>query len=130
MKEITQKTIEDFILKTDIRLIASQQKLCIPIINRIYHKMKFGIRFSPIKVCDNLIIDGHHRYISSLLAGIEIENIPSLKSSTTIEHRWEEIYFDTNEWDTNWKIEQLNRIDAENNNISIQLIEKISRNSF
>ena len=75
MKEITQKTIEDFILKTDIRLGATQQKLCIPIINRIYHKMKYGIRFSPIKVCDNLIIDGHHRYISSLLAGIEIENI-------------------------------------------------------
>ena len=130
MKEITQKTLKEFILKTDIQLKATQHKLCIPIINRIYHKMKYGVKFSPIKVCEDLIIDGHHRYISSLLAEIPIMQIPSLKTNATKSINWNKLSFDVNEWDTLSKIENLNREDAENNNISLQIIEKISTNKF
>jgi len=30
--------------------------------------MRNDNKFDDIKICDNLVIDGHHRYISSLLA--------------------------------------------------------------
>jgi hypothetical protein len=130
LEEITQQILEEFIHKTDILLKPTQHKLCIPIINRIYHKMKYGIQFPPIKVCDQLIIDGHHRYISSLLADNIIEQIPSLKSISTFSKQWKELTFDNSDWDTTSKIDYLNRQDAEHNNISIQIVEKISTNKF
>jgi hypothetical protein len=116
--------------KRDMQLNATQSKLCIPIINRIYHKMKYGIQFPAIKVCEDLIIDGHHRYVSSLLAEITIPQIPSHRTNATKRIDWNELSFDANDWDTLSKIENLNRQDAENNNISIQIIEKITTNKI
>lgn len=68
MKQITKEVVIDFIKKNEIELKATHAKLCLPIINRLYKKMATGIKFSNIKVADGLIIDGHHRYLASLLA--------------------------------------------------------------
>lgn len=47
-------------------LLPNQGALSIPIIERIYKKMLKKIKFSAIHVSsDNLIVNGHHRYISS-----------------------------------------------------------------
>jgi hypothetical protein len=45
-----------------------------------------GIKFDDIKVCDSLIIDGHHRYVSSLLANINLDKAKSSKTSATIKY--------------------------------------------
>lgn len=45
--------------------------------------MLLGIEFSPIKVADDLIVDGHHHYVASLLAKTNIDIIPSLKTAAT-----------------------------------------------
>ena len=87
--------------------------------------MMNGIKFDDIKICENLVIDGHHRYISSLLAEIEIGKIKSLKSSATKECKWNDIEFDENDWDTISKIQYLNQRDAEYNHVDIETINDI-----
>ncbi|MFD2287436.1 hypothetical protein GJU39_07690 [Pedobacter petrophilus] len=62
MERITNKIIWNILNEGKAVLLSSHAKLSIPIINRIYKKMINNIKFDDIKVCDNLIIDGHHRY--------------------------------------------------------------------
>ena len=77
METITSKQIVELLKKKDLLFYSSHDKLSLPIINRISKKMAHGIKFDAIKVCDNLIIDGHHRYISSVLTDKKIEIIKS-----------------------------------------------------
>ena len=125
MKTITADFINDFINCNEIELKPTQKRLSIPVLNRIYQKMMNGIRFGEIKVCDNLIIDGHHRYLSSLMSKYPIKTIPNSKTSATIELEWKHILFEENDFDTYWKIAYLNEIDAEYNSIPLESIIKI-----
>lgn len=127
MGKITAEIIQNFLVENQIEFYSTHQTLCLPIINRIYHKMMFGIKFDEIKIYKNLIIDGHHRYISSLLAGIKIEFIKSYKTSATVLYEWKNVEFVDEEWDTPFKINQLNKIDAEFNNIDIEKLIEISK---
>jgi len=70
--QINVKHIKEFIASNKIPFAATQSKLCVPIIARICRKMAHGIKFDEIKVCDNLIIDGHHRYVCALLMKFDI----------------------------------------------------------
>lgn len=65
-----------------------------PIIDRIYRKMVAGIKFSGIKVADNLICDGHHRYLASLLANAIIEQLPTSITSATNIIDWQLVIFE------------------------------------
>ena len=89
--------------------------------------MKNGIKFELIKVNGNFIIDGHHRYISSKLAKIEIGNMNYPKSSATIEYSWNAVKFVNEEWDTIDKIQYLNELDAEYNNIPLEKMIEITK---
>ena len=125
MIEITLKEIKRFIDNKEIALTSTHHKLSLPVIKRIYKKMVNGIKFDDIKICENLVIDGHHRYISALLAEIEIGKIKSLKSSATKECQWNDVEFDENDWDTDSKIQYLNEKDAEYNQVDIEIINNI-----
>jgi hypothetical protein len=127
MKEINKEQILNAIKDSDSVLIATHRKLCLPIINRIYKKMINGIKFDDIKVCETLIIDGHHRYVSSLLANIKLDKAKSSKTSATIEYDWKEVEFVEEEWDTEDKITRLNELDAEFNNMSIEKIIELTK---
>lgn len=89
--------------------------------------MRNGIKFDDIKVCENLIIDGHHRYVSSILAGIELDRAKSSKTSATTIYSWKEVEFVNEEWDTEDKIRRLNELDAEFNNLSLEKIIEITK---
>ncbi len=52
-----------------------------------------GGDFWSIRVDDGVIIDGHHRYVASRLAEINIQSIPSNKTSATIVTPWESVTF-------------------------------------
>lgn len=127
MEDINKQFIINTLKNGKADLITTHDRLSIPIINRIYKKMMNGIKFHDIKVCDNLIIDGHHRYVSSLLANIELNKVKSSKTSATIPHEWLKVDFVDEEWDTNDKINRLNKIDAEFNNIPLERIIEISK---
>jgi hypothetical protein len=86
-----------------------------------------GVKFDDIKVCDTLIIDGHHRYVSSLLANSKLNEVKSSKTSATIEYDWVEVKFVEEEWDTPEKIKILNELDAEFNNMTIEEIIEMTK---
>lgn len=127
MCKINKEIILEAIEKSDNTLITTQNKICLPIINRIYKKMRNGIKFDAIKVCDTLIIDGHHRYISSILTKIELDQTKSYKTSATIEYEWVDVEFVEEEWDTKHKIKRLNELDAEFNNISLEKLIEMTK---
>ena len=120
METVTKEIIEKFIQKNEIRLASTHTKLCIPVIDRIYKKMSGGIKFAGIKIDDNLICDGHHRYIASLLANFQIETLQGKRTSATSVINWQSVDFVEDDWDTAAKIKILNEQDAEFNDISLE----------
>ena len=127
MENINKERILKALKESETILITTHNKLCLPIINRIYKKMINGLKFDDIKVCDTLIIDGHHRYVSSILANIKLDEAKSSKTSATTEYDWMEIEFVEEEWDTEEKIKRLNELDSEFNNISIEKIIEMTK---
>jgi hypothetical protein len=127
VQQITKEYVETILKDQKITLKSTQKKLCFPIINRIYKKMKSGIKFSAIKVDENLIIDGHHRYIASIMAEVPLELIPSNMTSATTIIDWSQILLDSEDWDTTAKINMLNAIDAEFNNISFEKLDELTK---
>lgn len=87
--------------------------------------MSAGIKFSGIKVENNLICDGHHRYIDSILANFPIERFSGIVTSATTVVNWELVIFEDDDWDTPAKIKMLNEQDAEYNNIPIEKISEL-----
>ena len=124
MKQISKEDVIALVAANDLELKSTHNKLCLPIIVRIYKKMAIGIKFSGIKVDENSIIDGHHRYLASLLAGVTLERFISVKTSATIITDWNSIDFDEEDWDTEAKIKILNEADAQYNNMSVEKISK------
>ena len=127
MENVNKEVILNAIKDSDFILKATHKKLCLPIIIRINKKMINGIKFDDIKVCDRLIIDGHHRYVSSLLANIKLDEAKSSKTTATIEYDWKEVEFVEEEWDTEDKISRLNELDAEFNNMSLEKIIELTK---
>ena len=126
LKQITSDFIKKFIQGNEIRLMSSHHKLCVPIINRLCQKMWKGIKFDEIKECEGLIIDGHHRYLSSLITSTNIGLVPSYKTSATTQYNWADIEFDDNDWDTDSKILYLNELDAKYNGIDLEVVKEIT----
>ena len=125
MDKIDKHTLHDLISSINQPLLSTHNKLCLPIIRRIYKKMSNGIKFDDIKVNEQLIIDGHHRYISSLLANVNLNTIKSSKTSATTQYEWNEVEFVDEEWDTESKIMRLNELDAKFNGITLKRIIEI-----
>lgn len=126
MEEITAEFIKAFIRTNDIPLVATQTRLCIPIIFRMCRKMSSGIRFDDIKVCDKLIIEGHHRYLSALISNFELGSVPTNSTSSTKPTGWDLVEFDEDDWDTPAKIAHLNQLDAEYNGLDIDFVTRLT----
>lgn len=122
MSSIVKETIVEYLKENVPELHSTHKILCFPIINRLYKKMKMVIRFSAIKVVDNIIIDGHHRYVASLLAQIELDRTPYQTTSAKSITEWKSIEFVDEDWDTNAKILFLNQQDAEYSGIAMEEI--------
>jgi len=125
LEKVTRQIIQELIDEKEIELFSTHAKLCLPIINRIYKKMAAGIEFAGIKVENNLICDGHHRYVASILANFTLERISGSSTSATVKVNWESVTFDEEDWDTLAKINMLNEQDAHYNNIPIDKIVEL-----
>lgn len=88
----TKYDIQELIYQNRIELNSTHTKLCIPIIKRMYKKMKAGVRF------------------------------PTYSTSATMITPWESVIFEDEDWDTKAKIKMLNQQDADYNEISIEKI--------
>ena len=125
MKEIKVEFIKELIKKVEIPFIPTQTKLCIPIIIRLCQKMAHGIKFDDIKVCENLIIDGHHRYLSALMMNFKLGKVEGNITSATLPVAWDKVEFDEQDWDTPAKIAHLNELDAKYNGLDIEFVKQI-----
>lgn len=119
---IQNKDIQNLIQQKQLEFNSTEPKLCIPIINRIYKKMKAGIRFSGINVEDSIICDGHHRFIAAHFAEYTLEQYPSISTSATRVTPWESVIFEDEEWESQEMIEKFNQEDAAYNGITIEKI--------
>lgn len=124
MQKVTKEAIEALIHENEIELSSTHAKLCVPVIDRLFRKMLAGIKFSAIKVDNNMICDGHHRYLASLFANYAIERIPGISTSATTLVDWRLVVFEEQDWDTEAEVNRFNEQDAAYNNIPIdKLVE-------
>lgn len=122
MKNINKEIVLELISNSEIELSSTHTKLSLPIINRIYRKMLANLKIPAIKVQDNQICDGHHRYVASLLANYQLERISWVSSSASIIIDWETVSFDEHDWDTPEEIDLRNRQDAAYNDMPVAKI--------
>ncbi len=101
MGRLTISVVQDLLNKQSGGLSSTQEKLCLPILNRFYNRMMDGNVFSPIKVDGNLIIDGHHRYIAAKLAGYNLDKVISFKTSATRVYEWSRMIVEEQDWENN-----------------------------
>lgn len=112
MEQLSIERLKKQLKEGKLELKSTHFRLCYPIIARIYWKMKIGIEFSGIKVDGDLIIDGHHRYLASLIAGISLDRYPSCRTSATEVTDWSTVRLDTEDWETEDEIQDWNEKDG------------------
>lgn len=124
---INKKLILAKLKEEDSTYRPNQAKLSLPIIIRMCKKMSNELKFRPICVAsDGLIVDGHHRYISSVLANYTLDVVSGYpKPSHVNEISWNIVDFIDADWDTPDKIRMLNEQDARYNGMKIEDIEGI-----
>lgn len=112
---------------TVLKLQPNQNKISIPVLNRICLKMQHGINFMPIyNSSGNIIVNGHHRYVASIIAdyGLDIVNNYPIETQI-IDLQWETVEFIEDDWDSPAKVSMLNEIDADYNGMTVKEIESI-----
>jgi len=118
--------IEKLLKTNEFKIYPSQQKICLPILQRIILKMEVNLNFMPIKIYNNLIIDGHHRFIASEFIGQKIEMIKYSKPTYIKKENWGNLYIDESDWESHKEIILWNIRDADYNQISLsELMKKI-----
>ncbi len=100
LKEFTVKDVKNVFQSGKLELKPTQNKLSLPIINRICKKMFLGYETKAIHVDDNCIVNGHHRYISSKLINSHLKSINWKKANSTQIHIWSNLIIESQDWDT------------------------------
>ncbi len=103
----------------------TQNKISVPLLVRIYKKMKAGLEFNAIKVCENLIIDSHHRYIASILAEKKIASFNWPKNHQQTVFNWNEVSLSSVDYDDPSEVDYHNFNDAKMNGIDVQYVRNI-----
>lgn len=124
-KKLCIESTSQFISENIFEFIPSQERLSFPIIKRLYLKMQIGVRFAPLKICDDIIIDGHHRYIAACLSGISCEFVPAQSSSNLMKEKWPSFRIVSEDWDTPQIIQEMNITVAKYNNINLDILNQL-----
>ena len=125
---MTKIALETLLINGNIELNPSQNSVSFPIIERIYKKMINGISIRKgILVSEDLVIvDGHHRYLASLFANVELATSIAPLSLAKEMIDWEAVKVDDADWDSKKNIDKHNELDAYCNGITTeQLLELI-----
>lgn len=107
MPEITIQEVQEFILKNNFPLQPNQIEVSFPVIKRIYERLQKGNTFSPIKITNDKIVDGHHRFICLSILEINIEKVSGGNNfSINNNFQWTEVNVVTNDYDSEEEIEE------------------------
>lgn len=61
--------------------------------------MRNGAQFTGISVNDGVIIEGHHRYVASVIVEVELGIVPANRTSATVVTEWRTVSFSEEDWD-------------------------------
>ena len=125
MREINFKNVRDLLDSGSLGLIATQGEVCLQILQRIYKKMKLGIEFENIRVNHSRIVDGHHRYVCSILSGIDIGINEWPIPSTTVNTDWKDVIINEDDYEDAEMIRKHNERDAELNDVDISTLNNL-----
>lgn len=101
MHDITFQQVKLFIETNPLKFNPGQNKISYPIIVRIHKRLQEGHSFGNIKVHNNTINDGHHRFISLSLLNMEIFHDPAGENTTKpAEITWMDVKLDYEDYDT------------------------------
>jgi hypothetical protein len=110
--KLTREDVELFLKNQELKLKPRQSKLSLPILQRIYMKMKGGVPFKDIQVYEGLIVNGHHRYICAKMAGTELAEQPWHRPGNGPAWSWEQVMIDTVDYDTKEEVQKHNEREA------------------
>ena len=89
---ITKEEVEKFLSNNVLPFKPGQTKLSLPILQRIHQRVQLDYKFNPVKVDEDRLIDGHHRFICFAILGKQIESIVGGRNNTqNIECSWQEV---------------------------------------
>lgn len=125
MQELTSNHVRNLLDSGLLKLSAIQGEICWPIVHRIYKKMKIGINFDNIRVNGTRIVDGHHRYICSILAKVEIGMDEYPIPSTAVNFNWNDVAINEVDYENEEKIHEHNVRDAELNDVDISILNDL-----
>ena len=109
-----------------IHLSPSQKSVSFPIVERICRKMRLGVKTRSIQVAEgSIIVDGHHRYLASLLEGVELDMVDCPLSSAKDFTYWGLVELVDEDWDTPYTIDKLNRQDAKFSGMTIERLMEL-----
>lgn len=104
----------------ELDLLSTHKTLSLPVVERIYKKMRLNLRFGSIQVDKDVILNGHHRYLASKLANFQLDQVPGIKTAAKELIDWQNVELVEDDWDTEAKIRHLNKEDARYNEIKIE----------
>jgi len=100
-KEITYEDVEAYLGNCSLEIKPGQKKVSYPIIKRIHRRLQDGHTFSNIKIANNVIDDGHHRFVSLSLLGMDINSVPAGENLTEEEKiEWSDVRLIKTDYDT------------------------------
>lgn len=101
MHEITYEEVKLFIETNSLKFRPGQNKISYPIIARIHRRLQEGHHFSNIKVQNNVINDGHHRFISLSLLSMNVScDLAGENTSKQKPFDWKDVQLDFSDYDT------------------------------
>ncbi len=101
MKKLTIEEVKTFIKNTPLNYLAIQPSVSFPILQRIHRRLQNGCNFSPIKINEGIIVDGHHRYICTLILERKVEEVPGGENATKqVTYEWSKVLVDEADFDT------------------------------
>ena len=110
MHEINFEQVKLFIETKPLKFNPSQSKISYPIIVRIHKRLQEGHVFSKIKVHNNTIHDGHHRFISLSLLNMEIHyDIAGENTTKQAKIIWKNVELDSADYDTEKQKEEFSK---------------------
>jgi hypothetical protein len=117
---LTKDQVIALLQEGNMDLVPTQDKLCFPIIKRLYSKMSNGLLMPSIQVDKNVIINGHHRYVASMLAEYPLERVKSITSAAKQQAEWKLVTIADEDWDSAFDIKMYNEEDAKYNELTFE----------
>jgi hypothetical protein len=92
MENISISTVEEALSKAT--LLPSQNMIFLLRIEIYLRKLRNGEKPPAIKVDNNIIVEGHHRYVAGLLFGQLPDVVPGTFSISGVIYKWENVTID------------------------------------